>query len=135
MMKDMDALPPVQHLEVFVSLRKDRARIRRVLRSVYALARPVTEEGGGAGPWACLVDPDPPDPPTRRLRATLELRPDEDLWVELAYYPDRAAMRKIIKRVWPSPEFAGRAAGLHGLLSVRRTGYDATVALAMLVAA
>ena len=128
----MDALPPVQHLELFVSLRKDRARIRRVLRSVYAVARPVTEDGGGAGPWAYLVDPDPPGPPTRRLRAALELRPDEDLWVELAFYPDRAAMRKIIKRVWRSPEFAGRAAELNGLLSVRRTGYDATVALAML---
>ena len=131
----MDTLPPTQHLELFVSLRKDRARIRRVLRSIYAVARPVTGEGGGAGPWVYLVDPDPPATPTRRLRAALDLRPDEDLWIELAFYPDRAAMRKIIKRIWQSPDFAARATELNGLLSARSAGHDATVALAMLVAA
>jgi len=129
----MNALPPSQHLELFVSLRKDRARVRRALGSIYAVARPVTEQGGGAGPWVYLVDPDPPETPTRRLRATLDLRADEDLWIELAFYPDRAAMRKIIKRIWRSQDFAERATELDSLLSTRRSGYDATVALAMLV--
>ena len=126
-------MPPTQHLELFVSLRKDRARIRRVLTKLYAVARPVTEEGGGTGPWVYLVDPDPPDTPTQRLRATLDLRPDEDLWIELAFYPDRVAMRKIIQRIWRSPDFARQATELAGLLSVRRVGYDATLALARLV--
>jgi hypothetical protein len=129
----VDALPPVQHLELFVSLRKDRARVRRVVRKLYAVARPVTEEGGGAGPWTYLVDPDPPDPPTRRLRATLGLRPDEDLWIELAFYPNRLAMRRIIRRIWRSPDFATQATELNDLLSVREIGYDATLALAKLV--
>lgn len=129
----MDALPPIQHLELFVSLRKDRARVRRVLRELYAVARPVTQERGGAGPWVYLVDRDPPEARTRRLRATLDLQPDEDLWIELAFYPDRAVMRKIIKSIWQRPEFARPAAELDELVSARRVGYEATLALAMLV--
>jgi len=131
----MDALPPIQHLELFVSLRRDRARVRRVLKSVYAVARPVTQEGGGAGPWVYLVDRDPLVTPTQRLRATLDLQPDEDLWIEVAFYRDRAAMRKTIKRIWQSPDFAKPVTELGGLLSARRIGHDATVALAMLVEA
>ena len=88
----------MQHLELFVGLRKGRDRIRRVLERVYAVARPLTEEGGGVGPWVYLVDRDPPTTPTRRLRATLDLQPDEDLWIELAFYPDRAAMRISLRR-------------------------------------
>jgi hypothetical protein len=129
----MDGLPPIQHLELFVSLRKDRARVQRVVKKLYTVARPLTEEGGGAGPWTYLVDPDPPDAPTRRLRETLGLRPDEDLWIELVFYPDRAAMRGIIRRIWRSPDFASQATELNGLLSARQAGYDATLALAKLV--
>ncbi len=42
-------------------------------------------------------------------------------------------MRRIIKRIRLSSDFSSKATELDDLLSVRKTGYDATVALAMLV--
>lgn len=123
---------PTMHLELWVTHRKDRTRASRLLRKSYEVARRVTQEGGGNGPWLFLIDPDPKEPTTTRLRTTLRLRPDEDLWLELVFYPNRARMRKIIRQIWKEPGFTVNAAALDRLISRRRTGYQATLAYATL---
>lgn len=123
---------PLMHLELWVTRRKDRPRSSRILRRTYTVARRITQDGGGSGPWVFLVDPDPPNPKTRRLRALLALRPDEDLWVELVFYPNRVRARNIIRRIWKDPQFAVHAAALDRLVSRRRPGYNGTLAYASL---
>lgn len=60
------------------------------------------------------------------------LRPEEDLWLELVFYPNRARMRAIIRRIWKEPEFGLHAGALEGLISKRKAGYVATLAYAAL---
>jgi hypothetical protein len=123
---------PTLHLELWVALRKDRARLGRTLRKLYGIAGRITEDGGGSGPWLFLVDPDSSNPKTARLRTILGLRPKEDLWVELAFYPNRVRMRSIIRRVWKQPGVLVNAGALDDLLSTRKAGYKATIAYAAL---
>ena len=117
---------------MWVALRKDRARLGRTLRKIYGIAGRITDDGGGSGPWLYLVDPDPSNPKTARLRAILGLRPNEDLWMELVFYPNRARMRSIIRRVWKQPGVRVNAGALDDLLSTRKAGYQATIAYAAL---
>ena len=124
--------PPTLHLELWVSLRKNRARVGRALRKLYRVARSITTSRGGDGPWLFLVQPDPTTTKTARLRSILALRPEEDLWVELAFYPNHSLMRDIINSIWDDKRFKGSASELARLISKRRKGYDATVALAVL---
>jgi hypothetical protein len=118
------------HLELWVTLRKDRTRASRNLRRAYSVARRITQDRGGSGPWVFLVDADPPDPKTARLRTTLALRPGEDLWVELVFYPSKVRGRNIIRQIWKDPQFAVHAAALDGLVSRRKAGYQAMLAYA-----
>jgi len=60
------------------------------------------------------------------------LRREEDLWLELAFYPNRVRMRNIIRRIWKRPQLAANAAVLERLLSKRKTGYEATLAFGKL---
>jgi hypothetical protein len=106
--------------------------VSRILRRTYSVARRITQEEGGSRPWTFLVDPDPPNPKTTRLRTTLGLRPEEDLWVEFVSYPNRRLMRNIIRRIWKDPQFAVHASALDGLVSRRKAGYPATLAYARL---
>lgn len=123
---------PKLHLDVWVALRRDRARVSRILRKIYAVARRITHDGEGSGPWVNLVEPDPANVRTARLRTILGLRPDEDLWVELAFYPSTVRMRRIIKRIWKHPQVMGNAGALDALVCSRKTGYQATIAYAAL---
>jgi hypothetical protein len=125
---------PKLHLELWVARRRNQARLSRLLRRIYRVARRITEEGGGSGPWVYLVDPDPANARTTRLRILLGLRPDEDLWIELVYYPSRVRMRKIIAQIWKHPVVMANAQALDALLSNRKTGYQATIAYAALKA-
>jgi hypothetical protein len=92
----------------------------------------MTQDGGGSGPWVFLVSPDPENPKTARLRTVMGLRPEEDLWLELVFYPNRTRMRAIIRRIWKEPRFALHAEALDGLISKRKVGYAATLAYASL---
>jgi hypothetical protein len=123
---------PTLHLELWVALRKDRTQLSRILRRLYKVARRITQAGGGNGPWVFLVDQDPMNTKTARLRTIMGLRPEEDLWLELVFYPNRGSMRNIIRRIWNDPQFGGHAATLEGLISRRKAGYEATVAYAAL---
>ena len=60
------------------------------------------------------------------------MKSSEDLWVELVYYPNKARMRRIIRRIWNHPEFMTVAGGLDRLVSKRKIGFDATLAYAVL---
>ena len=120
------------HLELWVSLRRDRRRVSAILTRVYNIARRITEQGGGSGPWTFLVDPDPPNPHSDRLRRILGLRPDEDLWVELTFYPTKSSMRSIIRRIWSDGNFKLEAAALDTVISKRETSHQAMVAIAAL---
>ena len=123
---------PTVHLELWVARRKDRTRVSRILRRVYRIARRITKDGGGSGPWVFLVDADPTKTKTARLRAILGLRPDEDLWMELVFYPNKVRMRTIIRRIWNHPQVTANADALAGLVSSRKSGYQATLAYATL---
>ena len=123
---------PTMHLELWVTQRKHRAQHNRLIRKSYEVARRVTASGGGNGPWLFLIDADPAKPKTARLRTTLRLKPEEDLWLELVFYPDGASMRKIIRQIWKEPGFTMQASALDPLISRRRTGYQATLAYATL---
>ena len=79
-----------------------------------------------------MVDRDPPRPKTPRLRSLLGLKPQEDLWMELASYPNKALMKKIIRRIWKQPQFIKHASKMDNLLSKRRIGYQGTLAYATL---
>ena len=125
-------LPPMLHLEIWVSPSKNRAQMKRALRTVYALARPLTRKGGGNGPWVYLVNSDQVKSRTPRLGKILGVRADEDLWIELAFYADKLGMRRIIQQIWKQPKFIKIAGGLDGLYSRRKLGYEGTLAHALL---
>ena len=118
------------HLELWVALRKNRKQLSRILRKIYGVARRVTEDEGGSGPWVFIVDPDPPNPKTPRLRSVLGLKRNEELWVELAFYPSKVRMRNIISRIWQHASVLAAARTLEPLLSKRKPGYLATIAYA-----
>ena len=115
-----------------MSLRKDRARMRQITRKIYRIARQFTEDEGGSGPRVFLVEQDPPSPKTARLRSILGLRPQEDLWVELAFYPNKVRMKKIIRKIWKLPQFDALAGTLDSIVSKRKVGYQGTLAYAAL---
>ena len=67
-----------------------------------------------------------------RLRSILGLSPEEDLWLELVFYPNQVRMREIIHEIWQHPRVVANARVLDALLSSRKPGYQATVAYAAL---
>lgn len=120
------------HFEMWVGLRKNRQQLRRTLKRVYNIARPITQHGGGSGPWLFIVNRDSANPKTIRLRKMLGVNSKEDVWLELAFYPNKAEMKKIIRRIWSQPKFESVASGLDQLISKRKRGYEATLAYASL---
>jgi len=58
------------------------------------------------------------------------LKPDEDLWPELTFYPTRARMRSVIRRIWKQPAFVEISPALDRLVSQRKPGFGATLAFA-----
>ena len=106
--------------------------MRQIIRKVYRIARRVTETEGGNGPRVFLVEQDPPSSRTPRLRSNFGLRPEEDLWVELTFYPNKDHMKKIIGKIWKQKQFTTHAEELESLLSKRKAGYQGTLAYAAL---
>lgn len=123
---------PILHIELWVALRRDRAQMRQITRKIYRIARQFTEDEGGSGPRVFLVEQDPPNPKTPRLRSILGLRPQEDLWVELTSYPNKVRMKRIIRKIWKEPEFITHASKIESLLSKRKVAHQGTLAYAAL---
>ena len=106
--------------------------MKQITRKIYRIARQVTEDEGGSGPRVFLVEHDPPNPKTPRLRTILGLRPQEDLWVELTSYPNKVSMKRIIRKIWKQQQFITHANKLESLLWTRKVGYQGTLAYAAL---
>ena len=112
------------HVELFVTARLDRGRVRRSCRDLYARVRPTTARAGGDGPWLYLLKT-----PTRRLtwpehlRRALGVRPDEDLWLELAFYPSIRRGRSIIRSLRKDPEVRATALTAEGYNIRRRRSW------------
>src|SRR5215469_14700216 len=83
---------------MWVAPSKSRAKVRKTIKSVYGIARPITQRGRGSEPWTFLVDADPPNAKTMRLRKSLGVSAKEDVWIELALYPNEVAMKKTSDR-------------------------------------
>ena len=129
---DLSTLP-MMHLELWVAKRSNRARLARTLGRLYGVARQVTNEGGGWGPWVFLVEPEPTGQESVRLREILGVTPEEDLWVEFVCYASKSRMRSIIRRIWKNPQVVEASNELDGLISTRKPGYRATLAHARLI--
>lgn len=108
--KRRPVLPPTVHIELFVVPRARRSELRHRCGDLYRSVRPITQRRGGLGPILFLLE----GRPRRRripqnLRPVLGAKPDEDLWLELAFYPGTPAMRATLRRLWKSPLIAGLA--------------------------
>ena len=125
---DFDPPMPIVHFEIWVSNRKDRRRMRAATSGAYQSARRITQSSGGSGPWIFLVDQDPPDAKSPRLRKILGVQPKEDLWAEIVFYPNRRLMKTIIARIWKDGKFQANAKKLDRLVCRRVPEYQGVVA-------
>lgn len=123
---------PILTVKLFVSPRKNREALRKSAEAVYHHGRRITQDGGGNGPWIFLAYEDAPTVKSLRMRGILDVNLDEDLWVELAFYPDRPKMMKIVRQLRHDKEFKARARKLDQLVSRRIHGYQGAVALALI---
>jgi hypothetical protein len=57
----------------------------------------------------------------------LNVRADEDLWIELAFYPNRPSMMKIIRQLRHDTEFKAIAGRLNQLVSKRIHGCQGAI--------
>lgn len=98
-------LPSTVHVELFVVPRSKRSELLHRSRDLYRVVRPPTRRRNGVGPWLFLLE----GKPRRRtipqnLRSVVEVRPDEDLWLELAFYSGPSAMRETLRQLWKRPQ-------------------------------
>ena len=130
----MSQRPPLRILTVklFVSPLKNREALRKAAEAVYHHGRRITQDGGGNGPWIFLAYEDAPTVKSLRMKGILDVNLDEDLWVELAFYPDRPSMMKIVRQLRHDKEFKASARKLDQLVSRRIHGYQGAMALALL---
>ncbi len=123
---------PILTVKLFVSPRKNRETLRKTVEAVYHHGRRITQNGPGNGPWIFLAYEDAPTVKSLRMRGILDINLDEDLLVELAFYPDRPSMMKIVRQLRHDKEFKSSARKLDQLVSRRIHGYQGTMALALL---
>ncbi len=123
---------PILHFETWVTARKNSDRALRLIKIMYTIARKTTREGGGTGPWVFIVGLDSRNAKGQRLRKTLDVDPGEGLWAELAFYPDRARIRSVIKRIWNDRRFRALAQMLDPLVSKRKHGRQDILSIASL---
>jgi hypothetical protein len=113
----------VLHLELFITRRKNRARLHGRLRQVYRRARQVTRAGGGDGPWLFRIDSERRGKGVSRLRTVMGVKGDEDLWVELVICPSARADRSILRQLWNDQGFAATVNDAERLNSKRKGGW------------
>jgi hypothetical protein len=119
-------------VKLFVSPRKNREALRKAAEAVYHHGRRTTEDGGGNGPWIFLAYEDAPTVKSLRMKGILDVNFDEDLWVELTFYPNRQSMIKIVRQLRHDKEFKTSTRKLDQLVSRRIRGYQGAMALALL---
>ena len=98
------------HVEIFVTARSDRRRVVAACRDLYGAVRGMTERGGGRGPWLYLVE----DRPRRNRRpislgSAVQARSDEDVWLEVTFYPTSSRQRSILRQLWADSRIRPKA--------------------------
>lgn len=92
------------------------------------MVRPLTRSDGGFGPHLFLLEAKPR--PRRRpenLREAIGARPNEDVWLELTFYPSLEGGKLTLHKLWESPRVARLAEKVEGLnLRRKRTWTLAT---------
>lgn len=131
-MSQRNAPLPILTVKLFVSPRKNREALRKAAEAVYRRGRRTTHDGGGNGPWIFLAYEDAPTVKSLRMKGILDVNLDEDLWVELAFYPNRTSMMKIVRQLRHDKEFKTSTRKLEQLVSRRKHGYQGAMALALL---
>jgi hypothetical protein len=119
-------------VKLLISPRKNREAFRKAADVVYHRGRRTTQDGGGRGPWIFLAYEDAPTVKSLRMKRALGVRLDEDLWIELAFYPNRANMMKIVRQLRHDKEFKTTTRELARLAAPRIHGYQGTMVLALL---
>lgn len=107
------------HLELYVVPKRLRAEFRRRARNPIAYAREITRSGGGSGPHFYRVDEQRPVGGVERLARLFKVKPTEDLWVEVTFYPNRRERRATLKKIWKTAEIAASIEALESLNSKR----------------
>jgi len=107
------------YFEAWVTAREDREKVRALARDLFQIAGPITSRAGGSGPWLFLTWVDAPSAKSRRFRKTLGVKPGEDLWMELAFFPSRPSMLRTVREMRRRPEFKAIAKSLDALVSKR----------------
>jgi len=92
----------------------------RRMKAVYRIAGAVTRKGGGGGPWAYLVLPKGRRRSSPGIRALFNVRPGEDLWVELAFYPSLSNLRGTLRKIWGRADFQRIVSGAESLNASRQ---------------
>lgn len=110
------ALPPSVHVELFVTERSRRNRVRGGCIRLYSVVRPLTRSDGGFGPHLFLLEAKPR--PRRRpenLREAIGARPNEDVWLELTFYPSPERGKQTLRKLRQLPRVAQLAEKVEGL--------------------
>ena len=113
--------------------RSDRRRLRRGCQRLYSLVRPVTEGAGGSGPHLFLLEA--PSRARRRpenLQTAIGAKGDEDVWLELAFYPGGTGRRRTLNRLWADPRIARLARNVERLNLRRRRAWSLATGTAQL---
>ena len=108
------------HLELYVVPKRRRAEFRRRARIPIAYAREITRAGGGSGPHFYRVDEQRAIDGVERLANVFRVKPTEDLWVEVTFYPNRSGRRATVKKIRKTDGIAASLEALESLNSKRR---------------
>src|SRR5712691_3200222 len=95
----------VVHIELYVVPRKHRVAFRRSLREPIGIAQTITRAGGGSGPHFYRVDVERSSRTAPSIGSLLKARPNEDLWIEIAFYPSWQRRRSTLKKIWGNAKF------------------------------
>lgn len=109
----------VIHVEVYVVPRRDRTEFRRRARKPIALVREITHTRGGSGPHFYRVDTQHLGHGVLGLGNLFKVRSNEDLWVEITFYPNSQSRQAIMNEVWKNEELAASIEALESLNSKR----------------
>ncbi|HET6781550.1 MAG TPA: hypothetical protein VFH67_05600 [bacterium] len=109
----------IVHLELYIVPRKHRAAFRKSLQEPIRIAQKITHAGGGSGPYFYRVEPQRARRGTPQIGTILRVKPNEDLWVEIAFYRDWRRRRSILRKIWGNPKFVASVGVSEGLVSRR----------------
>ena len=122
----------VVHVELYVVPRKYRTAFRKSLREPIGIAQSITRAGAGHGPDFYRVDIERSSRTAPSIGSLLKVRSNEDLWIEIAFYPSWQRRRSILKKIWGNSKFTASVGAIDSLVSRRPRSYGVANALRIL---